>query len=67
MNNIDKMIKRAAEILAEKHDICVDELDYIGYADMSWKAPDAIQIMFNINCEGHPNNHSSVAVNSWNM
>lgn len=60
-------IDKAAKILAEYHKISVDELDYIGAAEMSWKAPGAVQILFNINCEGHPHNHSTVAINSWNM
>jgi len=61
------MIKKAAEILANHHNVHVSQLDYIGASDMSWKAPGALQFNFNINCEGHKNHKSTVAVNSWNM
>jgi len=64
---MNELIKKAAEILAAQHNINVSQLDYIGSAEMNWKAPGAVQIMFNINCDGHKHNHSSVAVNSWNM
>lgn len=64
---MEKMIQKAAQILADQHKINVDQLDYIGAADMSWKAPGAAQFCFNINVPGHPNHKSTVAVNSWNM
>jgi hypothetical protein len=64
---MEKMIQKAQEILAAQHNINVNQLDYIGAADMSWKAAGAVQFNFNINCVGHANHKSTVAVNSWNM
>jgi hypothetical protein len=64
---MEKIIEKAVQILAAKHGIAVEQLEYIGAAEMSWKAPGAVQVLFNINCEGHPHNHSTVAVNSWNI
>jgi hypothetical protein len=64
---MENMIAKAAQILSAQHNISVDQLDYIGAADMSWKAPGAQQFNFNINCIGHANHKSTVAVNSWNM
>jgi len=64
---MNELIKKAAEILAAQHNINVSQLDYIGSAEMNWKAPGAVQVLFNINCIGHANHKSTVAMNSWNM
>jgi len=62
-----ELIEKASKILAEKHGIEVSQLDYVGYAEMNWKAAGAVQVLFNINCIGHANHKSTVAMNSWNM
>lgn len=64
---MNSIINQALNVLAEKHNINTYQLKYIGHVDCSWKKLGAVQLQFNIECEGHRNNHSTVAVNSWNM
>lgn len=61
------IINKAIVILAKKHNINSNALEYIGNVDCSWKGDGFVQVQFNINCDGHKHNHSTVAVNSWNL
>lgn len=62
------IIQQCQVRIAEKHNVNLEDLHYIGYTDCSFFREEGSKVVqFNLLKEGHEHNCSTVAWNTWDL